>query len=177
MKLVVVNGLPGCGKTTFENLCMKNKKYTANIFSTVDKVKEFATIMGWDGTKTPANRKFLSDLKDILTEWRDFPYVNTLNRAHKWENEMIALNFDTNKLVAFIDVREPDEIAKFAASGATTVVVKRNTKDYKVTTENVSNHADANVYNYSYDYVINNDGTLEDLQDAANVFLMSLFEN
>jgi len=33
--------------------------------------------MGWDGGKTPEDRRFLSDLKDALTRWKDVPYNET----------------------------------------------------------------------------------------------------
>ena len=40
--------------------------YSCRIVSTVDFVKEIAARWGWDGTKTPQNRKFLSDLSFVV---------------------------------------------------------------------------------------------------------------
>ena len=53
--------------------------------STVDKVKEIAAECGWDGVKSPKNRKFLSDLKDLLTEWGDVPYKDIERKLYMHE--------------------------------------------------------------------------------------------
>ena len=44
------------------------------IISTITYVKDIAKTIGWDGGKSPADRRFLSDLKDALTRWKDLPY-------------------------------------------------------------------------------------------------------
>ena len=49
-------------------------------FSTVDKIKEIARDFGWDGEKTPKARKFLSDLKDVFTDWNDLPVRDVKSR-------------------------------------------------------------------------------------------------
>ena len=85
VKVVVINGMPGCGKTTFEEMCSdicdpfaveptshvpgfsEGRVLGIDICSTVDFVKVVARQCGWDGTKNLKNRKFLSDLKDLLT--------------------------------------------------------------------------------------------------------------
>ena len=66
MEIIVINGYPESGKDTFVNLCKNivGESFVKNI-STVDFVKEVAMLCGWDGTKTPKNRKFLSDLNHI----------------------------------------------------------------------------------------------------------------
>ena len=70
MKIAIVNGTHDAGKSSFELMVQKiaaarNKK--VEILSTINYVKEKAKIFGWDGGKTPQDRKFLSDLKDALT--------------------------------------------------------------------------------------------------------------
>ena len=73
-KLVIINGMPMSGKSQFVEYCLKIlDDYGAEI-STVDFVKELAQEAGWDGVKRPKDRKFLSDLKDLLTEWGNIPY-------------------------------------------------------------------------------------------------------
>ena len=73
INVVVVNGSAGAGKTTFEEMCsfILGPYYRSR--SSIDKVKEIAKNCGWDGSKDLVNRKFLSDLKDLLTEWDDVP--------------------------------------------------------------------------------------------------------
>ena len=66
------------------------KEVVGNI-STVDYVKEIATECGWDGTKTPENRKFLSDLKRVLTEWNEKPLRETVAAVDAY-GEYLDLN-------------------------------------------------------------------------------------
>ena len=158
MKVFVINGAPGSGKTTFEEFIQEEYGDCA-IISTVDFVKTVAKFVGWDGTKTLKNRKFLSDLKDLLTQWEDIPFINTIERCKEYE--------DTNYII-FIDCREPDEIERLCvALDAQSIVMRRNEAEKMMT----SNHADANVLDYYYDIIIDNNGTLNDLRDAAKTFL------
>lgn len=158
MKVFIINGAPGSGKTTFEEF-VQGEYSDCAIISTVDYVKTVAKFVGWDGTKTLKNRKFLSDLKDLLTEWEDIPFINTIERCKEYEN--------TNYIV-FIDCREPDEIERLCiALDAQSIVIRRDEAERIMT----SNHADANVLDYYYDIIIDNNGTLNDLKDAAKTFL------
>ena len=117
IKIVVVNGRPGCGKTTFEKICieycyhkivpgfLENDRVLVDICSTVDIVKEIAATAGWDGTKTEKNRKFLSDLKALLAEWNDIPVQSIIKRIG--EIEKLCKNVD---VILMVDSREPNEI-------------------------------------------------------------------
>ena len=84
MKVFVINGAPGSGKTTFEKFIQEEYSDCA-IISTVDYVKTVAKYVGWDGTKTLKNRKFLSDLKDLLTEWEDIPFISTVEKCKEYD--------------------------------------------------------------------------------------------
>lgn len=159
-KIIIINGSGGCGKSTFVELCQKNYPNVLNI-SSVDFVKEVATYCGWDGTKDDVNREFLSDLKDVLTKWNDVPLKKML--------EIIDTNEDK---VIFFHIREPYEISKFVDTvDAKTVQIKR--KGIK----RFNNHADLNVDFYSYDYTIYNDGSLEDLENEAVLFMKEVLNN
>ena len=165
VKVVVVNGRPESGKTTFEEKCLElvrasstfwfdeNKRVMVEMCSTVDFVKKIALECGWDGVKTPRNRKFLSDLKDLLTEWDDVPFQKILERVED-------LCFYPNDFLLFVDCREPAEIQKLKERlNATTVIVRRLGDEVNET----SNHADANVFDYEYDYTVKNYGDLSDV--------------
>ena len=158
VKVVVVNGRPGVGKTEFERLCAERCNLSnrmdgfvpgcslrVDITSTVDFIKEVARFCGWDGVKTLENRKFLSDLKDLLTDWNDVPYkmivehIKSLPVSQDW--------------LVFVDCREPIEIQKLKERlNATTVIIRRE----EVENDEVSNHADAEVFSYDYDLTIFN---------------------
>ena len=167
MKIYILNGKAGSGKTTFFKLIEeKCRNYVYN-YSTVDLVKKVAYGCGWDGSKTPENRKFLSDLKDLLIEWDDVPYKDCLKEIKRITSLADIYDVEHDDWAIFIDCREPKEIQKFVDRlGAKTIFIDRKIEDY-----NASNHADANVENFEYDIVINNNGTLEDLAAVAMNFI------
>lgn len=175
VKVVVVNGRPESGKTTFEKKCAElvgasstfwfdeDKKMVVDVISTVDFVKQIAKECGWNGVKTPENRKFLSDLKDLLTRWNDVPYQKIVDHI-EYMNEF-GRQYDW---ILFVDCREPAEIQKLKERlNATTVLVRRLGDE----TNETSNHADANVFDYEYDYTIKNYGDLSDLTIECIAFL------
>jgi len=171
MKLFIVNGAPGAGKTTFENMVQDvfleeypDSKY-CYIFSTIDFIKDIAYKCGWDGTKTGKNRKFLSDLKDLLTEWDDVPYQHILTQI-----EYIPSYLKEKDIIVFIDSREPQEIERFKRElDAKALLIRRDENQTEIT-----NHADRNVENCKYDYIIENNGSLVDLYARAREFLKEI---
>lgn len=170
VNVVVVNGFPRSGKDTFVNLC-KNKLGAFGVsVSTVDFVKYLAEQSGWDGTKTPENRKFLSDLKDLLTEWNDVPWKKVEEVYDDIKTECFQYGLRDSDFFLFIHSREPEEIERFKEEyGAVTVLVDRREVEGEQ-----SNHSDADVMNYTYDYIINNNGTLDELEMRALTFIESV---
>lgn len=168
MKVFIVNGYPTSGKSLFCEYCKNLSSDWAYEYSTVDFVKQIATYCGWDGTKNLQNRKFLSDLKDLLTEWDNVPYKKVISEIQKVLKTHETLGVDTDKLIFFVHCREPQEIQKFVDKiGAKTILVRRP----EVEKKEQSNHADSNVLNYDYDYVICNNGTKDELLEEAKTFL------
>jgi dephospho-CoA kinase len=174
MKIVVVNGKPKAGKSTFETFCQMYKgAKRCRMRSTVDQVKLAARQLYWDGEKTPEARKFLSDLKDAWTTFNDGPFKDIEKYIEDWTAEMEYSNMGTDDCVLFVDAREPEEIDKLKNRlGACTLLIERPQQ----VEEKVLNHADEKVNEYNYDYYIKNDGTFEDLENAARDFLKLLFE-
>ncbi|MDV3427646.1 MAG: hypothetical protein LIR50_11600, partial [Bacillota bacterium] len=142
LKVVIVNGMPESGKTTFEHMCEDIiGSEMCLIYSTIDPIKQIATTIGWDGTKTPRNRKFLSDLKDLLTEFNDYSLHSVENQIEKFENGIKLFDIQGFPHVAFVDCREPGEIEKLKkALNAVTLLIRRPNVNMEF-----SNHADANV--------------------------------
>lgn len=162
MKIFIVNGTGGSGKTTFEKMVetiAEQEGYDIRIVSTIDYVKQMAKKFGWDGGKSLNDRRFLSDLKDALTRWKDVPY-------QKITNLLEILRLEQKVDVVFIDCREPEEIARFVKDyNAITILVQRG--------ESIAygNHADDNVRNYQYDIVIDNSRGLDELNQEAKLFV------
>lgn len=146
-----------CGKDTFANIL--NEFIPTLKYSSIDKVKEIASLCGWDGGKSEKDRKFLSDLKLLTTEYSNMPYSSIIKKY----DDFIK---DDNHKVLLIDIREPNEIDKVkAALNAKTILIK----NCRVKFIN-SNMADANVFNYTYDYVIKNNGTLDEFRENIKRF-------
>lgn len=158
-KIFIVNGVATSGKTTFETMIQEIAAAHGEkviILSTIDYVKEIAKKIGWDGTKTPENRRMLSDLKDLLTRWNDSPHQKVHDRI-----------MDTKDAAAiFIDSREPEDIKRFVEEyNALTVLVQRG-KEVVL----IGNHADDNVNNFEYDCYIDNSRGLSELLEEAAIF-------
>ena len=169
VKVVIVNGAPESGKTTFQEICrgkLADKGYTTIIKSSVDWVKDIAKYCGWDGTKTESNRRFLSDLKKALTNWDDAVLRDLVNEVDNFYYTRVNCLF-------FIDIREPEEIDKAKrVFNASTLLVKRPSKDNLVH----QNDSDNNVFNYEYDYYIHNDKEISWLHEYALAFVQELLE-
>lgn len=170
-KVVVVNGFPNSGKTSFENFCYEILGFEqCRIRSTIDSVKYIAKICYWDGQKDEKGRKFLSDLKALLTDFNDYPFQSIIEFLTQWElNEQFRGQYKRPH-VLFVDCREPKEIQRFVDEcGAITVLVNR-----PGTAQLHSNQSDQNVTHYKYDYYIDNIGDLEYLRELAKDFMKTI---
>lgn len=167
MKYAVINGFPLSGKDTFVNYCLEEIKNYGLLVSTVDFVKHIAIECGWKKEKTPKDRKFLSDLKKILSNWNDVPYRKVIEEITYFRKDLEYYGVDDNGIV-FIMSREPEEINRFKKDlNAKTVLIYRPSASLL----QQSNDSDSNIMNYQYDYTIYNDGTLEELRNKAKNFL------
>ena len=159
-KLVfIVNGKPRAGKDTFAMIL--NRYMNVYKYSAVTKVKEIATLCGWDGQKEERDRKFLHELKMLTSEYSDMAYQDVVNEIKKYRNGEIEAD------IFIVDVREPEEIERLAKEvGALTVFIENNNVP-AIT----SNAADANVENYEYDFVVSNNGTMNDFEEEIKLFM------
>ena len=158
-KIFVQNSVGGSGKDTWASLL--NKYIPTYKYSIVDLPKEAAKVLGWDGGKTEKDRKFLSDVMDLSTEYNDAPFKDVLSIVTDFKNNLIENE------VLIIDMRDPKDITRAVETfGAETILI-RNPNIRKIE----SNHADRDVENYEYDYIIENDGTLEQLDKVAKLFV------
>lgn len=156
-RIFIINGSGGVGKDTFVKLV---SQYVPTVnFSSVDKVKEVAGMIGWNGRKTERDRKFLSDLKLLSTDYCDMPYNSMKNKVKDFLK-------DANSKFLFLHIREPEEIERARREfKASTVLIVRDCVEHIT-----SNMADKNVLNYDYDYIIENNGTLGELNKKAHDF-------
>ena len=161
--IIIVNGQGGVGKTTFEKfveeeLSLFNKK--TEVISMVDKVKEYAKDFGWNGEKTPKDRKMLSTLNNLVTQWKDIPYQHVYNKIKNSKSDFI-----------FVDARESADIKRLSSdfNVIKVLVTGKQINSY-------GNHADDDVFNdeITYDVTVDNSKTLDDLKLKAKDFVSLL---
>lgn len=159
-KIFITNGSAENGKDSFAGFV--SKYISTYKYSSIDLVKDMLEFAGVPKEpKTEEKRLLYSDTKDRLTKYDDIPFKDITS---------IVTDFKNNKIeaeVLLIDIREPEEIARAVKTfGAKTILV-RNPNAVKIE----SNHADRDVENYEYDYIIENDGTIEQLDECAKEFV------
>lgn len=171
-QIFIINGSGGVGKDTFVELVsvelndLLKRFHTVENFSSVDKVKEIAREIGWNGKKSEKDRKFLSDLKILTSEYCDMPFDSMKRKV----SEFIK---DEESILLFLHIREPEEITRAVKEfSAKTILIVRNSVKHIT-----SNMADGNVFNYNYDFVINNSGTKEELNGKAKEFIQEVIDN
>ena len=173
--VVIINGHPRSGKDTFIDLTKSVGKYISvsgvKIWKTslIDPIKKAAELLGWTYEKDDRARKFLSDLKVLA----DKTYGFSEDFTKSWAKDFVE--YDASGIL-FMQAREPKDIdmiksvAKEFGLNAVTLFISR--KD--AIRDEYACDADAGVEEYSYDYTISNDGTLDDLRDEAFAFLQAL---
>lgn len=147
-----------CGKDTFAQIL--NEIIPTFKYSSIDKVKDIARMCGWNGGKSEKDRKFLSDLKLLTTDYSDMPFESIKEKIEYFKSKK-------EYLIMLIDIREPKEIEKAKnAFNAKTILIENNRVKFID-----SNMADANVFNYTYDFIIQNNGTLEEFKNNVYKFV------
>ena len=101
--IFIVNGPPRCGKDTFAQFLgtlVPTWKY-----SSIDEIKRIARFCGYKDAKTEKDRKFLSDLKSLTTQYSDLAFKDV---------ERVVKDFNASNAyrVLLIDIREPEEIER-----------------------------------------------------------------
>lgn len=168
-QVFVINGSGGVGKDTFVRLVsvelnnILKRFHTVDNFSSVDKIKEIAREIGWDGQKTEKDRKFLSDLKSLASDYCDMPF-------RTMREKIIQFKKSEENIFLFLHIREPREIERAVGEfHAKTILVMRDSIGHII-----SNTSDKNVFTYEYDYIIENNGTAEELMEKAKKFVQEV---
>lgn len=178
IKFVIINGLGGCGKSTFIKLCKDycedpdtyGISWKVEELSTVDFVKEIARLCGWKDTKRKKDREFLHDLKMAMENWDDIPNKKTLDNAY----DILRKNLDCNHIF-FVNIREAKGIESFSQL----VMEHGLQKPTKVLIESKkdTNEVDSVIYeikSVEYDKIYQNNGTLEELSEKAQEFVKGI---
>lgn len=162
--VIIINGTGGAGKDTLCEIAAKHYK-TSNI-SSITPIKKIARENGWNGEKDAKSRKFLADLKQLFAEYNDLP------TRYLFDQYRLFLESDDELL--FAHIREKAEIDKFkdlVDTPCVTLLVERKSDKE----EKWGNASDDEVRDYDYDFVFENDGTIEDAERDFTAFLDRLF--
>lgn len=164
-QIFIINGSGRVGKDTFvkfitiEMAQITKKIRSVENVSSVDEIKNIARMLGWKGGKSEKDRRFLSDLKVLTSKYNGFPFKSIKSKVEEFRQD------DTTNIL-FLHIREPEEIQRAVDEfGAKTILIKRDNVKHIT-----SNMADKNVFNYEYDYVIENNGTKEEFKEKAREF-------
>ena len=165
MKVVIINGCARCGKDSFVKFVKKNNDNIRVLnYSTVDPTKEALIHLGWDGIrKDKTLRKAMADLKQLSIKLFNGPF-NYIKKEIKID--LIRHSIWNN--IYFVHCREPNEIQKFVDyyGHDTCITLLIRSKFGK----RLENGADDVVEDYQYDYIINNNETIIELEKEANNF-------
>lgn len=157
--IFIVNGKPRAGKDTFAQIL--NEYMDVYKYSSVTKVKEIAKQCGWSGAKEEKDRKFLHELKMLTSAYSDMSYNDVIEEIDKFKKGELDAD------IFVVDVREPEDIDRLVKATKAFTIFIENNRVPSIT----SNAADANVENYRYDFVIQNNGTLEDFEGNIKLFM------
>lgn len=177
--VIIVNGKPGSGKTTFEKFCRdyveKNEYGWCHIVSSIDPIKEIYKKLGWNGTKDDKQRKHLSDIKKI--------WIDVCDGPTKYIVDYVLRLQDNGDSFIFTDIREESEIIKLKEIldalnildiRCETVLIKRHQMDDL----EYGNKSDDNVgQNESlYTTIVHNDFDAIEFCIYANAFIEDLLD-
>jgi len=156
-----INGRGGVGKDTMVDYASKH--FNVRNTSSVEAIKKLARVAGWtdEDKQTAKGRQLLVDLKKLFVEYNDLP--------QKYSVEQFEEFMQSDEEFMFVHIREPEEIEKFKkATGAKSLLITRKNV---ATTWDIDN--ENNVNKLQYDYMFNNDGTIEESGQRFIEFLKS----
>lgn len=168
--IFLISGKAGVGKTSFAIACdmiCKNMAFHSKVASFADEIKKTAISLGWDKDKSERGRKFLIDLGEAgrnydLDMWSkklyekidwfvDFVFVDDLRLERELQFFKLIEKDSDNIAVYTVRILSPQRESL------------SNSLLYSTETEIDLDKFD----NDFFDYVIYNDGTLEDLYIKA----------
>lgn len=152
--IFIINGAGGVGKDTLIDAL--NEKYDVRNVSSITPIKELAREGGWTGGKDLKSRKFLSDLKALFTEFNDLPFEYCKYHCERF--------MESTEDFLFVCIREPKEIEKLYQYlmhknfPVKTLLIRREEIEKQV----YGNKSDDDVLKYPYQYIFNNETSLEE---------------
>ena len=161
-KIIITNGSGTCGKDTFAEILSKYVRVEK--YSSIDFFKNIGKLGLMSEEKGEKERLLLHKLKKAFIEYNDLALYLCSKRIDAF------LQSDCSDLL-IIDIREPEEIEKIVnlyPDIRTVLMINNNVPVIE------SNPSDSGVFEYIYDFIVDNSGTLEMLEESALTLLSVL---
>jgi len=166
--IVVINGNAAHGKDTFVELCDDMAKTCSSIVQTVANISMvdplrsvIAQLVPEDTQKDEYYRAFMAEVKASWAKYFDGPTQYVLEEIYK-------LDGAPEPRLIFVHCRELEERERFKELAGNRFVNEKVISllvDARERCETiVSNKSDAEVFEGDYDFVVDNNGTLDDLK-------------
>jgi len=158
MKLIIINGHNKSGKNTFADFIAEYHDPTvwlSKIWST--QIPAIARVAGWDSQKDEKGRRLLSDIEDATNRYNGMSFNSICFQINKFSNVV-------EDIWITLMCRKPAEIKKFveAYPGQATTVLIRSDRS-----KPANNRADQGVEDYLYDWIIENNGTIDEFKNKV----------
>ncbi|MGN0416514.1 hypothetical protein [Anaerostipes faecalis] len=166
MLVVIINGVARSGKDTFCKMCCEyvHTKSISKIDTVTSIMKKYFGIDLYKD-KTEKNRKIYADfdyaIDEILPDFWSKRVVEEVNMAAK---ENVDILFVHCRLPERIDAAKNSILKNTKYECVTLLINNDNVKKLK------SNIADASVFDYGYDFIIENNDGIDELKDRAKYF-------
>ena len=155
-KVIIINGYAGAGKDAFIDFCEECTLATRLWTSTPAKVA--LTALGWDGVEKTASIRYVLQK---LIEIGECMFNSTQNYL-----DVELANIDDG--LVFIHCREHKKIDAFKGRYNASTLFIDNRKAQDAALAQFQNPSDiANLEEYDYDTIINNNGSLAELKKCA----------
>lgn len=150
--LFIINGSGLSGKDTFVQIVKSNHSNTFSL-STIDPIRD-AVMNELEidvSKKTEADRLLLSNIKAAIIK-RDPEWSR--RQVYEFEKEIKNNIYCTGPII-FVHCREKEDIDRIKSLGAYTILIRNNNVPHIT-----SNESDKNVFDYEYDFIIDNNDDL-----------------
>jgi hypothetical protein len=182
MRYIGINGQYGSGKDTVAEIITKLSAVKFNIISFADKLKESCAIeMG-----LPLEMFLTQEGKATLIPALGITCGELLQKKGDGVRETVNKEYwiisrhstlDTNKNYINSSVRYPNEGDAIRGKGGIVIRVNGDPKGYRSQpnpTRDLNHPSETSMNDYNFDFVIENDGTLEELEEKVKSILMHL---
>lgn len=158
-KIYIISGKASTGKNTVADIIKEKENDKTIIIAYASYLKEYAkNILNWDGSEDSKPRTFLQELGDLVKEIDPMFLVNRII-----EDIEVYKHFYNNIIIS--DARFAFEIENIKDKYST-CVIRVNGKDSMLTETEKMHNTETSLDDYNdYDYVINNNDTIDSLRN------------